>query len=165
MPEHTSVYNGPSFIRHYFADSYLKSSKNTRKTTRALASLTAPGGQELHFPNFFLKFRSIFLIFPQTLLIFFLILAFRVGESPTREGPGYATENHHLYCHFPHLKVPVKSGDLLGMYHSKQGGRTCFGVIWIFAKFLIGLHEFCKSFFFFFFFEIWTAHILCFYIW
>ena len=30
-------------------------------------------------------------MFPQTLLIFFLILALRVGESPTREGPGYAT--------------------------------------------------------------------------
>ena len=59
---------------------------------RAVASLTVPGGQEFHFPNFFLKFWSIFLIFPQTLLIFFLILAFRVGDSPTREGPGYATE-------------------------------------------------------------------------
>ena len=56
---------------------------------RAVASLTVPGGQELlHFPHFFLKFRS---IFPQTLLIFFLILALRVGESPTQEGPGYAT--------------------------------------------------------------------------
>ena len=32
-----------------------------------------------------------FPIFPQTLLIFFHILALRVGESPTREGPGYAT--------------------------------------------------------------------------
>ena len=58
---------------------------------RAIDSLTVPGGQELHFPNFFLKFQSIFLIFPQTLLIFFLILVFRVGDSPTREGPGYAT--------------------------------------------------------------------------
>ena len=58
---------------------------------RAVASLTVPGGQEFHFPHFFLKFRSIFLIFPQTLPIFFLILALRVGESPTREGPGYAT--------------------------------------------------------------------------
>ena len=58
---------------------------------RAVASLTVPGGQEFYFPHFFLKFRSIFLIFPQTLLIFFLILAIRVGESPTREGPGYAT--------------------------------------------------------------------------
>ena len=37
---------------------------------------------------FFLKFRS---IFPQTLLIFFLILGLWVGESPTREGPGYVT--------------------------------------------------------------------------
>ena len=37
---------------------------------RAVASLTFPGGQEFHFPQFFLKFWS---IFPQTLLIFFLI--------------------------------------------------------------------------------------------
>ena len=58
---------------------------------RAVAGLTVLGGQEFHFPHFFLKFRFIFLIFPQTLLIFFLILALRVGESPTREGPGYAT--------------------------------------------------------------------------
>ena len=54
---------------------------------RAVANLTVPGGQEFHFPYCFLKFRSIFLIFPQTLLIFFLILALRVGESNTREGP------------------------------------------------------------------------------
>ena len=59
--------------------------------SRAVASLTVPGGQEFHFPQFFLKFQSIFLIFPQTLLIFFLILVLRVGESPTWEGPGYAT--------------------------------------------------------------------------
>ena len=57
-------------------------------SSRAVASLTVPGGQEFHFPHFFLKFQS---IFPQTLLIFFLILALRVGDSPTREGPGYAT--------------------------------------------------------------------------
>ena len=65
--------------------------------TRAVASLTVPGGQEFHFPPFFLKFWSIFLIFPQTLLIFFLILALRVGDSPTREGPGYATGSHLLF--------------------------------------------------------------------
>ena len=58
----------------------------------AVASLTVPGGQEFHFSQFFLKFQSIFLIFPQTLLIFFLILALQVGKSPTREGPGYATD-------------------------------------------------------------------------
>ena len=52
---------------------------------RAVASLTVPGGQEFHFLNFFLKFRSILLIFPQTLLIFFLILVLRVGKSPTRK--------------------------------------------------------------------------------
>ena len=55
------------------------------------SQLHSPVGQEFHFPHFFLKFRSNFLIFPETLLIFFLILALRVGESPTREGPGYAT--------------------------------------------------------------------------
>ena len=60
---------------------------------RAVASLTVPGGQEFHFPHFFLIFRS---IFPQTLLTFFLTLALRVGESPNREGPGYATV---IYAH------------------------------------------------------------------
>ena len=33
---------------------------------RAVASLTVPGGQEFHFPHFFLKSRLSFLIFPQT---------------------------------------------------------------------------------------------------
>ena len=46
---------------------------------KAVASLTVPGGQEFHFPHFFLKFWLVFLIFPQTLL-FFLILTFWVGE-------------------------------------------------------------------------------------
>ena len=62
------------------------------KSVRAVASLTVPGGQDLHFPHSFLKFRSIFLIFPQTFLILFLILTLWVGDSPTRKGPGYATE-------------------------------------------------------------------------
>ena len=39
-----------------------------RKPIRAVAILTVPGGQEFHFPHFFLKFRSIFLIFAQTYL-------------------------------------------------------------------------------------------------
>ena len=55
------------------------------RVSRAVASLTVLGGQELHFPHLSLKFQSIFLIFPQTLLIFFLILVVRVGESLTRE--------------------------------------------------------------------------------
>ena len=54
---------------------------------RAVASLTVLGGQEFHFPHFFLNFDQFFLIFPQTFLIFFLISALRVGESPIREGP------------------------------------------------------------------------------
>ena len=60
-------------------------------TPRAVASLTVPGGQEFHFPHFFLKFGSSFPTFPQTFLIFFPILALRVGKLPTREGPGYTT--------------------------------------------------------------------------
>ena len=51
----------------------------------------SPGWVRVPFSSFFLKFQSTFLIFPKTLFIFFLILALRVGESPTREGPGYAT--------------------------------------------------------------------------
>ena len=62
---------------------------------RAVASLTVPGGQEFHFPQFFLNFQSIFLIFPQTLLIFFLTLALRVH----REGPGYATDTPVMWHH------------------------------------------------------------------
>ena len=60
---------------------------------RAVASLTVPGGQELHFPNYFLKFRSIFLIFRQTLPIFFLL---GWGTRPLAhpgEGSCYATES------------------------------------------------------------------------
>ena len=49
--------------------------------SKAVASLTIHVGK-----------ISTFLIFPQILLIFFLILALQVGKSPTREGPGYATE-------------------------------------------------------------------------
>ena len=53
---------------------------------RAVPSLTVPGGQEFHFPHFFLNFRSVFLIFPQTLFIFFLILALRVGGRVAHPG-------------------------------------------------------------------------------
>ena len=40
-------------------------------------------------------------------------------------------------------------------------GRTFFGDIWIFAKFLIGLHGVLQILLF----KIWTAHILCIEIW
>ena len=51
----------------------------------------SPGWARVLFSSFFLKFPSLFLIFPQILLIFLLILVLRVGDPPTREGPGYAT--------------------------------------------------------------------------
>ena len=54
---------------------------------RAVASLTVPGGQEFHFPQISINFSY----FPQTFLIFFLILALLVDDLPTRKGPGYAT--------------------------------------------------------------------------
>ena len=54
---------------------------------RAVASLTVPGGQESHFPHF----SSILINFSSNFTYFFLILVLQVGESPTWEGPGYAT--------------------------------------------------------------------------
>ena len=69
--------------------------------TRAVASLTVPGGQEFHFPLFFLKFWTIYLIFPQTLLIFFLILVLLVGGSPTREGPGHWGKHYFFFGFVP----------------------------------------------------------------
>ena len=50
-----------------------------------------PGWARFPLSSFFLKFWSIWIIFPQNILIFFLILALQVGDSPTRKGPGYAT--------------------------------------------------------------------------
>ena len=103
---------------------------------RAVASLTVLVGQEFHFLHFFLKFRSIFLIFPQTLLIFFLILALRVGElSPTREGPGYATEKivvltrkyevnfnfHMLISVFEHVEPLYCMGSVNNVSRYKNG--------------------------------------------
>ena len=41
------------------------------------------------FPQISINFSF---IFPQTLLILFLILALRVGNSPTREGPGNGSD-------------------------------------------------------------------------
>ena len=58
---------------------------------RAVASLSLPGGQDRMISSIFPHFPVAFLIFPQFFFIFFLILVFRVGGSPTREGPGYAT--------------------------------------------------------------------------
>ena len=69
----------------------------TCEVNRAVASLTLQGEQAFNFPHFFLKFWSIFLSFPQIFFIFFLILVLRVGDSPTRKGPGYVSRGQ---CHW-----------------------------------------------------------------
>ena len=58
---------------------------------RVVARLATPGGQERNISLFFLIVLLFSLIFPQFSLFFFINLVLRVGGSPTREGPGYAT--------------------------------------------------------------------------
>ena len=53
--------------------------------SRAVASLTVPGGHEFHLPHSLLKFRSSFKKISQFILIFFLILALGVGDLPTQK--------------------------------------------------------------------------------
>ena len=62
-----------------------------RYVDRAVASLTVPGGQEFHFPQFFLKFWSFFSYLSSNFTYFLPHFGPPGGESPTREGPGYAT--------------------------------------------------------------------------
>ena len=54
------------------------------------------GWARVPLSSFFPQISIIFHIFSQTFLIFFLILALLVGESPTLEGPGYPN-THILY--------------------------------------------------------------------
>ena len=61
------------------------------QTLRAVASLSLPGGQDRNISSILPHFPVGSLIFPQIFFISFLILVFRVGGSPTREGSGYAT--------------------------------------------------------------------------
>ena len=51
----------------------------------------SPGWARVPLSSFFPQTMINYSYFPQTSLIFFLILVLRVGDSPTREGPGYAT--------------------------------------------------------------------------
>ena len=102
---------------------------------RAVASLTVPGGQEFHFPYFFLKFQLIFLIFPQTLLIFFLIFALRVGESPTREGPGYATEHAQIWVGYG-WPAGIVDYHFIGKPENVQIWNTCVNHLFLEGPFL-----------------------------
>ena len=81
--------------------------KKKKKKKQGRSQLQSPGLARVPLSSFFLKSRSIFLTFPQTLLIF----------SPTREGPGYATETTTTTTtttlqkelkRFPFLKMLIK---------------------------------------------------------
>ena len=83
----------------------------TRVTaSRTVASLTVPGGQEFHFPHFF----------PHILINFYFFSHFTyflphfgswVGNSPTQEGPGYATDCVEMKGDIMHFK-PKGGGAL-----------------------------------------------------
>ena len=69
----------------------------------------SPGWAKVRtFPQLFLIFLNILLIFPQFALNFFLILVLRVGDSPTREGPGYATV-YILFHTFCYISITTKN--------------------------------------------------------
>ena len=54
------------------------------------SQLHSPGWARVPLSSFFPQILINFSYFFLKLYLFFLILALRVGESPTREGPGYA---------------------------------------------------------------------------
>ena len=87
-------------FRHLWPSVMLHSSFHPRKLSllalrvRAVASLSLPGGQDKNIFSIFPHFPVDSLIFPHFFFIFFLILFFQVGGSPTKEGPGYATPSH-----------------------------------------------------------------------
>ena len=92
-------------------------------TSMAVASLSLPGGQDKNISSIVPHFSAFALIFPQ---IFFLILVFRVGGSPTREGPGYATahflrDEECVHCLF---LFPLVSGKM-ELSHTKLGLFLC----------------------------------------
>ena len=86
--KNTSAFTPVQFVRYTSVCVYF--------VVRAVASLTVPDGQEFHFFHLFLKFQLIFLIFPQTLLIFFLIFS-----QP--HSPGWARVP--LFSPFPQISI------------------------------------------------------------
>ena len=81
------------------------------KGIRAVASLSLLVGQDRNISSIFPNFPVVSLIFPQIFFIFFLILVFRVGGSPTRDGPGYATEGNESDVWNINFELQVKRGD------------------------------------------------------
>ena len=102
-------------------------------TYRAVASLTVPGGQEFHFPHFFLKFWSNCLTFPQTLLIFFLILAL-LSSGGRLAHPRRPWLRHWVHIRFINLTVPCFSFVRRHAFCMKDngGGGVCVcGGVWV----------------------------------
>ena len=88
-----------------------------------------PGWARVPPSSFFLKSRSIFLIFPQTSLIFFLILALRVGESPTQESSGYVTDLSLLpLCH-TNTKCNVDPSSLCNLMRTNYRTRLFYDIV------------------------------------
>ena len=79
-----------SSIVWWVPKNYLKYLLNDLRI-RAVTSLSLPGGQDKNISSSVPHFPLFSHIFPQFCFIFFLNLAFRVGESTTWEGPGYTT--------------------------------------------------------------------------
>ena len=105
---------------------------SSKRSIRAVASLTVPGGLEFHFPHFFSNFDQVFLYFLK-LYFFPLILALRVGDLPTQEDPGYATALHGG-CFLTELTIHEKyrtfkrlafsKNDLIRKFHFTNCGLS-----------------------------------------
>ena len=74
-----------------YAKTAFDQKKKMKERNRAVASLSLLVRQDKNISSIFPHFPVVSLIFPQNFFIFFLILVFRVGKLPTREGPGYTT--------------------------------------------------------------------------
>ena len=88
----------------------------------------SPGWARVPISSFFPQISIIFSYFSSNCTNFFLISAFRVGESPTREGPGYAAAQdavcvhalsekscHFLILSFFTLHINIHWGKLVGV--------------------------------------------------
>ena len=81
---------------------------------RGVASLTVSGGHEFHFPHFSSNFHFFFLIFPQTFLIFVLILPF--GWTTCSPGKALATPlgtAANIFSTLPWILLSAMDGRIL----------------------------------------------------
>ena len=95
-----------------------------------VANLTVPGEQEFTFLIFSSNFDQFFHIFPQFLPVVFLILVLRVGETPTREGPGYATDSRPFVLNGLSYGI-VRLFDSFVLRRSLNEGTTFFLTVYV----------------------------------